>query len=152
MAAHWPSVTDPDDAVAARLNTGPKYVVSSTLADADASWTNTTVLRGDVLTAVRELKSRPGGELQIHGSAQLARTLHTAGLVDIYRVLVFPVTVGAGKRLFDPEAPASGFRTVSAETTSTGVMSLVLEPVPFSVGDVTVTSGKQEFHVNAGAM
>jgi dihydrofolate reductase len=151
MAAFWPNITDPGDPVASRLNTRRKYVVSSTLADADATWANSTVVRGDVLTAVRELKEQAGDELQIHGSARLAGTLHAAGLVDVYRLLVFPVTVGDGKRLFDPQAPAAGFRTVSAETLSTGVTSLVLEPAPFSAGGVTIVDSKVEIHVNEGA-
>lgn len=150
MAAFWPGVTDPADRVAATLNTRPKYVVSGTLADADATWTNSTVVRGDVLSAVRDLKKQPGDELQIHGSARLAATLHAAGLVDVYRLLVFPVTVGDGKRLFDPQAPASGFRTVSAETLSTGVTSLVLEPVPFTAGGVSIVDSQVEIHVNEG--
>ncbi|WBB78667.1 dihydrofolate reductase family protein [Micromonospora sp. WMMD882] len=152
MAAFWPHVTDPDDQVAARLNTRPKYVVSGTLADADAGWAGSTVLRGDLLAAVRELKRLPGDELQVHGSARLARTLHAAGLVDVYRLLVFPVTVGDGKRLFDAQAPATGFRTVSAETTSTGVTSLVFEPVPFTAGGVAVVDGREEIHVKEGAL
>ncbi|MFI5956847.1 dihydrofolate reductase family protein [Cryptosporangium sp. NPDC051539] len=138
MAAHWPLVTDPADPVAGRLNTYPKYVVSSTLTDAEASWENSTVLRGDFLAAIRELKQQPGKELQVHGCAQLARTLHEAGLIDVYRLMIFPVTVGDGKRLFSPGAPATGFRTVSAETTSTGVSLLTLEPVPFAAGDFTI--------------
>lgn len=144
MAAHWPLVTDPDDVVAARLNTLPKYVVSSTLTDADASWENSTVVRGDLLAAVRDLKKQPGKELQLHGCAELARALHAAGLIDVYRVMVFPVTVGDGKRLFGPDAPARGFRTVSAETTSTGVTALTLEPVPFAAGGFAVVDGASQ--------
>lgn len=150
MAAFWPKVTDSGDPIAAQLNTRRKYVVSGTLSDAEASWANSTVVRGDVLAAVRELKEQPGNELQVHGCARLARTLHAAGLVDVYRLLIFPVTVGEGKRLFDRQAPAFGFRTVSAETTSTGVTSLVLEPVPFTTGGVTVVDGKEKVHVNEG--
>ncbi|GAA3390848.1 dihydrofolate reductase family protein [Cryptosporangium minutisporangium] len=144
MAAHWPLVTDPDDVVAAKLNTLPKHVVSNTLTDADASWQNSTVIRGEVLAAVRDLKKQPGKELQLHGCAQLARTLHSAGLIDVYRVMVFPVTVGDGKRLFAPDAPPSGFRTVSAETTPTGVTALVLEPVPFAAGGFAVVDGSSQ--------
>jgi dihydrofolate reductase len=151
MAAFWPSVTDPADPVAGRLNTRPKYVVSSTLSDADATWANSTVVRGDFLSAVRDLKEQPGDELQVHGSAQLARALHAAGLVDLYRVVIFPVTVGDGKRLFDPQGPASGFRTVSAETLSTGITALVLEPVPFTAGNAAINDSKVEIHVSEGA-
>ena len=148
MAAFWPQVTDSDDPAATMLNSRPKYVVSDTLTDADASWANSTVLRGDFLAAIRDLKKQPGGELQVHGSAQLARLLHAEGLVDVYRILIFPVTVGGGKRLFGADAPASGFRTVSAETTAAGNTYLVLEPVPFTAGGVTVVDGKEQIHVN----
>ncbi|SHM27448.1 dihydrofolate reductase family protein [Cryptosporangium aurantiacum] len=135
MAAHWPTVTDTDDPVATKFNAYPKYVVSNSLTDAEASWEHSTVLRGDALAAIRDLKKQPGNELQVHGCWQLARSLHAAGLIDVYRLLVFPVVVGSGKRLFDADGPASGYRTVSAETTPAGVTSLVLEPVPFSAGD-----------------
>jgi dihydrofolate reductase len=148
MAAFWPTVTDPDNPAATALNTHPKYVVSNTLTDAEAGWGNSTVIRGDFLAAIRDLKKRPGGELQVHGSAQLARTLHAAGLVDVYRILIFPITVGDGKRLFGPDAPASGFRTVSGATTPAGVTALELEPVPFSAGGVTVVDGKEQLYVN----
>lgn len=98
MQAYWTQVTDPDDVVAAALNGLPKYVASSTLRDPD--WHHTSVLSGEVLAVVRRLEERPGGELQVHGSWELARSLHEAGLVGEYRLLVFPVCVGTGKRLF----------------------------------------------------
>jgi dihydrofolate reductase len=143
MAAHWPLVTDPEYTVATTLNTYPKYVVSSTLTDAGASWANSTVIRGDFLAAIRDLKKQPGKELQVHGCAQLARALHAAGLVDVYRLMIFPVAVGAGKRLFDADGPASGFTTVSSTVTGNGVTALVLEPTPFSNGAFTVVDGQE---------
>lgn len=130
------------------LDTLPKYVVSSTLTDADANWENSTVIRGDFLAAIRDLRKQPGKELQLHGCAQLARTLHGAGLIDVYRVMVCPVTVGDGKPLFGADAPATGFRTVSSETTSKGVTALVLEPVPYATAGFTVVDGKEQIHVN----
>jgi dihydrofolate reductase len=143
MAAYWPAVTDPQDSIAAKLNTYQKYVVSSTLTDVDASWAHSTVLHGDPLVAVCELKKQPGKELQVHGCRQLALALHTAGLVDIYRLMIFPVLVGAGKRLFDANGPTSGFRTVSSTVTGAGVTALVLEPGPFTTGGFTVANGKE---------
>lgn len=141
MRGFWPQVTDPDDAVAARLNAAPKYVVSNTLTD--PGWEPTTILTGDPVAAVARLKEQPGGELQVHGCARLAATLHAAGLVDEYRLLVFPVTVGAGKRLFTPDAPPSGFRLLETRPTPSGGVYSVLEPVPFARGDITVEDGRE---------
>lgn len=140
MAGYWPQVTDPDDAVAARLNASPKYLVSRTLSE--PAWGPVTVLRGDVLEQVRALKERPGGELQIHGSGRLARTLHEAGLVDEYRLVVFPVVLGQGKRLFDAGGPPSGFDVAESRTTGNGLTYLVLTPKPLTPGRAfTVVDG-----------
>jgi dihydrofolate reductase len=141
MRSFWPNVTDPDDGAAVALNGLPKYVVSSTVQD--PGWNGTTVLGGDALAAVRELKEQPGGEVQVHGSAQLAASLHAAGLVDEYRLLVFPVTVGAGKRLFTEDAPPSGFTVVESRMTSTGAAYTALAPAAFSSGEVTVEEGRE---------
>jgi dihydrofolate reductase len=141
MEAYWSKVTD-DSLVARVLNTYPKYVVSDTLTDETADWGDTTVVSGDVVEGIRALKDQPGDELQVHGSWQLARTLHDAGLVDIYRMLVFPTVVGSGKRLFADGATPSGFRTVGHSMTDAGCVSLVLEPTPFSVGGHAVVDGK----------
>jgi dihydrofolate reductase len=132
MQPYWSSVTDPDNHVATVLNSYPKYVASTTLTEQTATWDNSTVFTDPVLDQVRTLKERPGSELQVHGSWQLVRSLHDAGLVDVYRLLVFPVVLGDGKRLFEPGATPTGFRTVSSELTGTGVVSLVLEPTPLA--------------------
>src|SRR5690606_34985489 len=119
------------------LNQLPKYVVSTTLSDDDASWGDSTVVRGDVVAEIRALKDREAdGELQVHGSWRLVRTLHDAGLIDELRLMVFPVVIGEGKRLFEDGAVPATFRVISSETTSKGVVSLVLEPGPFRVGEV----------------
>jgi len=143
MAAYWPTVTDPANSTATKLNAYAKYVVSGTLSDADAGWTGSTVLRGDFLAAVRDLKKQPGQELQLHGNCRLTRALHAAGLIDVYRLMIFPVVVGRGKRLFDDGGPAVGFRTVSSAKTAAGVTSLVLEPAPFGAGAFTVVHGAE---------
>jgi dihydrofolate reductase len=98
FAASWPKFPDPDDPIANRLNTLPKYVASRSLSRAD--WQNSTVLGGDVVAGVAKLKEQPGRELQIHGSGALAQTLFDAGLIDTIRLIVFPVVLGSGKRLF----------------------------------------------------
>ena len=120
FAASWPSASDPNDTVANRLNTLPKYVASTTLKD--PQWANTTVLEGDLASAVRELKSREGRELQVHGSGRLVRYLLENDLVDELNLLVFPVLVGAGRRLFAEQGPAVGLRLVESRTTPSGVV------------------------------
>jgi len=141
MYGYWSQVTDPDNLVAAKLNGLPKYVASTSLRD--PAWHDTTVLDGDAIERVRQLKQRPGGELQVHGSAGLAQALHRHGLVDEYRLLVFPVTVGAGKRLFTEGAPASGYTLVDSSTTSAGAVYTALQPRPFEVGRVEVVDGRE---------
>jgi dihydrofolate reductase len=142
MQAFWPQVTDPDNPVATALNSLPKYVATSTpLAPA---WHNSTAVTGDVIQQIRKLKAEPGGELQVHGSCGLARSLHEAGLVDEYRLLTFPVVVGAGKRLFTDGAPASGFEVVDSRITPTGTTYVALTPTPFRAGDIEVEDGKEK--------
>lgn len=139
MYAHWPNVTD-DDPVTTALNHGPKYVVSDTLTDDEAGWENSTVVRGGV-DAVARLKADGEGELQVHGSWQLAHSLHNAGLVDEYRLLIFPTVVGDGKRLFDHASTPSGFTVVDRHTTSSGATALRLVPTEFRTGTVVIEDG-----------
>ncbi len=118
--SHWPHVTDPGDPIAGALNTLPKYVAATTLSSVD--WRGSTLLGGDVAAEVAKLKERPGNELQVHGSGGLAQTLIEADLIDEYRLLTFPVHLGAGKKLFRDGAPAAALRLIDATTTSTGVI------------------------------
>ncbi len=141
MREYWTQVTDPDNPVGMALNGLPKYLVSRTVTE--PNWGETTVLSGDPIELVQELKERPGGELQVHGSWQLARTLHAAELIDEYRLLTFPVSVGAGKRLFADDAPARGFRLIESRRTSAGVIYASLAPTEFSRGVVAVEEGRE---------
>lgn len=125
FAAAWPKSTDPDDPVAKALNTLPKYVASRTLTHAD--WHDSTILGGDVVAEVAKLKEQPGRELQIHGSGALAQTLFDAGLIDAIRLIVFPVVLGSGKRLFAPGRTPSSFRLADLRSTPTGVTVQTLE-------------------------
>ena len=125
FAASWPKATDPDDPVASRLNTLPKHVASRNLARAD--WHNSTVLGGDVVAEVAKLKEQPGRELQIHGSGALAQTLFDAGLIDTIRLIVFPVVLGSGRRLFDEGRTPSSFRLSAVTSTPSGVTMQTLE-------------------------
>jgi dihydrofolate reductase len=126
FAASWPKATDPNDPVATKLNTLPKYVASTTLKDPE--WANTTVLEGDLATAVRELKDRDGRELQVHGSGQLVRFLLEHELVDRLNLLTFPVIVGAGRRLFPESGIATGLALDESRTTGSGVTISVYRP------------------------
>jgi dihydrofolate reductase len=119
FAASWPNATDPNDPVAKRLNTLPKYVASSTLSD--PQWANTTVLEGDLASAVQQLKERDGRELQVHGSGRLVQFLLATDLVDRLNLLVFPVIVGAGRRLFPDSGIATGLALEDSRTTPSGV-------------------------------
>jgi dihydrofolate reductase len=126
FAASWPKATDPNDPVATKLNTLPKYVASTTLRDPE--WANTSVLRGDVVAAVQELKERDGRELQVHGSGELVRTLLANNLVDRIHLLVFPVIVGAGRRLFPESGDAAGLELEESRTTPSGVTISAYRP------------------------
>jgi len=126
FAASWPNSTDPNDPVASKLNSLPKYVASTTLKDPE--WANTTVLEGDVVAAVHELKGREGRELQVHGSGQLVRFLLEHDLVDRLNLLVFPVIVGAGRRLLPETGLATALALEESRTTPSGVTISVYRP------------------------
>jgi len=126
FARDWPKMNDPDDPVAAKLNGLPKYVASHSLTKAD--WHPTTILSEDVLAQVAELKQQPGRELQIHGSARLGASLLAAGLVDELRLMIAPVVVGGGRRLFPDNGAPAGLQLLSNETTPSGVTAQVYEP------------------------
>ncbi|MFF2451983.1 dihydrofolate reductase family protein [Isoptericola sp. NPDC058082] len=147
--ASWGQVTDPDDALAARIDAGPRYVVSSTLRD--PAWAGTTVIdpAGDASLAaqVQALKDGRDGELQVHGSARLASTLHDLGLVDVWRLVVAPVVVGSGARLFDAGAAPSGFAVTWSRIGDSGLVFLELEPRPLRHGTADVVDGSQSVRV-----
>ncbi|TMR99995.1 dihydrofolate reductase family protein [Nonomuraea basaltis] len=125
FARDWPKITDPADPFAERMNALPKYVVSNTLTE--GTWHPTTVLKGDPLQTVAELKARPGRELQIHGSARLADALLPAGLIDTLRLVVAPTVLRAGRRLLTGPGATSGLRLVHHEATPNGLLLLEYE-------------------------
>ena len=124
FAAFWPNIGD-EDPTAAKLNHLPKYVASKTLGSAD--WDHTTILGGDVVEAVTKLKDEDGDELQIHGSGRLAQTLMRHNLIDVYELLVFPVVLGEGKRLFETGIDHS-MRLADSRATDSGLVVLTYEP------------------------
>lgn len=116
----WGRLTD-GNPITAHLNATTKYVVSTTLGDADA-WQNSVVLRGDAVDTVADLKAAPGGDLGIIGSASLVRSLHAAALIDRYTLLICPLTLGSGARLFDGAAPPIEFELIGSTVTTKGVI------------------------------
>lgn len=124
FARDWPAITDPDP-FTKRMNSLPKYVVSNTIET--GNWRPTTVLRGDPAKTVRELKARPGRELQVHGSARLGSALLSLGLVDTLRLVVAPAVLGSGRRLLTHPAAATGLRLLRHEATTRGLLLLEYE-------------------------
>ena len=122
----WPKQTDDPTGVSAYLNGVAKYVVSSTMGD--PGWDNSTVLRGQPVDEVRELKKTEGRDIVCTGSIQLAHTLVTADLVDEFRLFVFPVVSGTGARLFE-NAPAGRLRLAETRPFTSGVVLLRYEVV-----------------------
>src|SRR5829696_9562752 len=122
LAARWPSR---NGELADRLNSLPKYVVSSTLEDPD--WNNSTVLKGDVVTEVARLKQELDGEIVVPASYQLGRTLIAHDLVDELRMVVFPVVLGAGERLFGETSDYKPMRLVDTKTIGEGLVFLTYE-------------------------
>jgi dihydrofolate reductase len=117
FAAHWPHDEGP---IADRLNGAAKHVASTTLEQLE--WDNSSLIEGDVATGVARLKEQEGPELQVHGSANLIQTLLRNDLVDEIRLLIFPVVVGPGKRLFAEGAVPAAFELTDSNTSTSGVL------------------------------
>jgi dihydrofolate reductase len=127
--AYWP-YQPAGDPIALTLNAAKKHVASRTLTMLD--WNNSTLLRGDVVSALKTLKVQPGPELQIIGSGNLIHTLQAASLIDEYNVWTFPVILGKGKRLFDDTAQSAALRLVRSKVSDSGVVMSTYVPA----GDV----------------
>jgi dihydrofolate reductase len=127
FAGSWGTWDDPGDSpIWTALNTQPKYVASTTLTD--PQWANTTVLSGELAAAVGELKAKPGGELQVHGSGKLIWSLLDDDLIDEMNLLIFPVVVGQGTRLFPDTGPDRALELVESRATPGGVTVQVYRP------------------------
>ncbi len=124
FAAYWPHASEEQGA--APLNNATKYVVSTTLASAD--WGPSVLIGQDVVEHITRLKQEDGPELQVHGSSQLIQTLIAHNLVDAYRLMIFPVLLGSGKRLFGDGVIPAGLRLVDTKTSTTGVIIATYEP------------------------
>jgi dihydrofolate reductase len=126
MAAHWPDQPS-DNPIAASLNATPKYVATRTLAPQDLTWANSYVLDTDVVEAVRGLKAEGDGFLTVLGSGELVQTLIAGDVVDVYRIMLHPLVLGAGKRLFRQYAHPLRLRLTACTQTTTDVLLLTYE-------------------------
>jgi len=124
FAAYWPYVKD--DPVADKLNSARKYVVSRTLDE--VNWNNSTLVTGDVAQAIRNLKEQRGPELQVLGSGNLIQTLLKHDLIDEFRLWIFPITIGKGKRLFSDGTKPANLKLIDSKTSTTGVIIATYEP------------------------
>jgi dihydrofolate reductase len=133
MSAFWP--TAPEEAGGKVFNEATKYVASRSRPNLEA-WSNSVHIQGDAADGLAALKQEDGPELQVHGSANLIQTLLRANLVDQYRLWVFPVVIGSGKRLFGDGAMPAGLRLADSKISSTGVIMGTWEPA----GELTTGS------------
>ncbi|HEX7146924.1 MAG TPA: dihydrofolate reductase family protein [Actinomycetota bacterium] len=125
MAAYWP--TAPEEAGGEVFNDATKYVASRSRPNLEA-WSNSVLVEGDAADGLAALKQEDGPELQVHGSANLIQTLLARNLVDQYRLWVFPLVLGSGKRLFADGTVPSGLRLADSTVSTTGVMMCTYEP------------------------
>jgi dihydrofolate reductase len=130
MAAAWPGRAG--DPFADRMNEIRKYVASRTLSQQDLNWNNTILLSDDLLGEAARLRAQDGGDIQVMGSASVARALISAGLVDEYRLMIEPVILGGGKRLFPEDGSARPLELVSTKTSGTGVHICTYRPAAAS--------------------
>jgi dihydrofolate reductase len=121
FAAYWPNASAEEQVIAEPLNTKPKFVASTTLSD-PLEWENSTVLQGDVAAAVSALKQEDGADLHVIGSTQLVQTLIEHDLADEFRVMIDPVMLGGGKRIFRDDGSLRPLRLVDGQIASTGAI------------------------------
>jgi dihydrofolate reductase len=121
FAGYWPHASEEEQVVARPLNSKPKYVASSTLNE-PLEWENSSLLRGDVAAAVQALKQEDGNDLHVIGSTQLVRTLIEHDLVDEFQLMIDPVVLGGGKRIFPDDWSLRSLRLVDSQVTTTGAI------------------------------
>jgi dihydrofolate reductase len=127
FAGHWPKASAEEQVIAQPLNTKPKYVASTTLKE-PLGWQNSTLLKGDVAAAVRALKQKDGGNLLVIGSPKLVQSLIDFDLVDEFRMMIDPVVVGGGKRIFVEDGGLRPLRLVDSRMTTTGAILATYAP------------------------
>ncbi|HEX7665145.1 MAG TPA: dihydrofolate reductase family protein [Polyangiaceae bacterium] len=119
FSKHWPNASAEEQVLAEPINTRPKFVASRTL-QAPLAWSHSTLLDGDVIEAVKKLKATDGGDILVIGSPVLARTLLAEGLVDELRLMIDPIVIGSGKKLFGAQGMPTTFRLIESVATATG--------------------------------
>jgi dihydrofolate reductase len=127
FAAYWPNAPEEEQVIAEPLNSKPKHVVSTTLTE-PLDWQNSTLIEGDVANAVAALKRDTGGDLHVIGSTELVRTLIGHDLVDEFRLMIDPVALGGGKRIFRDDGSFRTLRLVDGQLTSTGAILATYAP------------------------
>jgi dihydrofolate reductase len=125
FAAYWPSA--PGDEGGREMNSIAKFVISTTLEE-PLEWNNSTLLKGDLTEEVTKLKQQPGKNLVVVGSGGLAHSLTERGLVDEYNLMIHPIVLGSGKRLFEEGGPRVPLKLIDSKTTSTGVLMVAYQP------------------------
>ena len=128
FAAYWPYQTGEDNVIAKEMNGKPKYVVSTTLREEQIDWKGTTLISRDVASAIGKLKQQAGGDILVIGSSVLAQSLLDLDLVDEYRLIVYPVLLGGGKRLFGEEDAKRKLRLAASQITPRGLAILTYQP------------------------
>ena len=124
FAAYWPYAKS-DDPIAGKFNSARKYVVSTTLQNLD--WNNSTLIKGNVAAEIKNLKEQDGPELQVYGSSNLIQTLLKHDLIDEFRLKIFPITLGTGKRLFGDGTIPAGLKLLDSKASTTGVIVATYE-------------------------
>jgi dihydrofolate reductase len=127
FAGHWPNASPEEQVIAQPLNTKPKFVASTTLKD-PLPWQNSTLLKGDVAAAVAAMKQKDGGNLLVIGSPKLVQTLIDHDLVDEFRMMIDPLVVGGGKRIFTNDGALRPLRLVESRVTTTGALLATYAP------------------------
>jgi dihydrofolate reductase len=127
FAAYWPTAPEEEQVIAEPLNTRPKYVASTTLSE-PLEWQNSTVLRGDVTEAVAALKQEEGADVHVIGSTELVQTLIENDLVDEFRLMIDPLVLGGGKRIFRDDGVLRPLRVVDSQVTTTGAILATYAP------------------------
>jgi dihydrofolate reductase len=121
VASYWPNAPEQEQAIAGSLNTKPKYVASTTLTE-PIEWQNSTLLQGDVAEALGALRQKQGANLHVIGSTELVQTLTEQSLVDEFRLVIGPLLLGGGKRIFGADGALRPLRLVHSQVTTTGAM------------------------------